>query len=736
MNSLIKKSDYFLKNTENLTRDDIFSLQEIIREHNSLYYNSQDPVITDREYDDLFKILKSLEEKYNVFDPNSPTKRIDVLVGNQFQKWTHISPMISLDNTYDTEDILDFEKRIRNILKSEIELHYIIELKFDWLGTSITYKNGKLLRALTRGNWVEGEDITVNALQINSIPKEIPFISDDEIEIRWEVVMPFTSFEDTNKKRLASWEKLFANPRNAASGSLRQIDYTVTRDRNLEFFAYSFPYMEDIQEVRSYSEEIDLLSARWFLTSPYFFKAKNIESVANEIIKLTNNKPVFPFDIDWLVLKIDNLSLWQELWTTEHHPRYAIAYKFPATNVRTKVLDIEHSVWRTWVITPIAHLEPVNVSGVVVSRATLHNYDELTKKDVRIGDSVFIVRAWEVIPEVISVIIESRTGKELVVDPPELCPSCQTLIIRDTGKVAWYCPNKKLCPAQTLGSLISFVSKHWANIEWLWDKIIELFIEKWLITDFTSIYKLHNYQDEILSFEWFKDKKLNNILDEVDKSRAMPLANFFVALWIPQVGRKTAKTLVNYLVANGKLDEIYQMKNEEWKIKNLPSIVISSEMKWNEMESRDLKEWRMKNDTLAIAFKNVFDKLEFEELQNIRDIWPVGAHSIVYYFEEFSELVYNLLLELNISLPIMSNQTDWWSGKLAWKSFCVTGSFPNISRDEIHKIIEENVWETRTSVTKNLTYLIVWSEAWSKLTKATELWVAILTIEEFMEMVG
>lgn len=720
MKNLIEKTNFYLSNLANLWETDIVWLQEVIRFHNELYYKNEAPIISDKEYDDLFKLLKNLEEKYNVFDSNSPTKRIDVLISNQFNKWVHKSPMISLDNTYDTEDILDFEKRILNILKKEIVIPYIIELKFDWLWVSLTYKSWKLIKALTRGNWIEWEDITINALQITSIPKEIPLELDEEVEIRWEVVMPIKSFEDLNKSRLESWEKLFANPRNAASGSLRQIDYEVTKSRNLEFFAYSFPFLEWKTKtltvkwkevlINTYYNYSKLLESLGFHISPYLFRAKNISEVASEIEKLTNNKPQFWFEIDGLVMKVDNLSLWQTLWATEHHPRYAIAYKFPALNVRTQVLDIEHSVWRTWIITPIAHLEPVNVSWVVVRRATLHNYDELTKKDVRIGDSVFIVRAGEVIPEVISVIVESRTGDETVVNPPEFCPSCNTRVVKDEWKVAWYCPNKKWCPAQTLGSLISFVSKVWANIEWLGDKIIEIFIDKWYITDFSSIYKLVRYRDEILTLEWFKDKRIQNILDEVELSRNIPLNNFFVALWIPQIGKKTAKTLLNFLTTRGKLDEIFTYRQDK----------------------EFSQEFRSEQSRL---FLEVFDSLNSEELETIKDIWPVGAHSIVYYFEEYRELVRDLLLEINFTLPKQVDISLLSDSKIAGKSFCVTWSFSNISRDEIHKIIEDNWWETRTSVSSNLTYLIAWESAWSKLKKAQDLWIQILSLDEFMEMV-
>ncbi|EKD29253.1 MAG: hypothetical protein ACD_78C00464G0010, partial [uncultured bacterium (gcode 4)] len=419
---LLVQTTHLLSNISSLKESDIPALVEILREHNRLYYSEQSPIISDREYDALFQALKNLEEQYSTVDMLSPTKRIDVLVSSQFQKWLHAWPMISLDNTYDEKDLLDFEKRIRNVLKSDKILWYFMELKFDGLGLSLTYRNGELVRALTRGNGVEGEDVTINALQIENIPKTIPF--QEEVEIRGEVVLPISEFNRINRERMETGEKVFSNPRNAASGSLRQLDYTITASRNLAFYAYSFPYLEEqvtnrnwmvvdemekrewktesgnMDKIFTYHQYLAILESYGFTITPYLFYAENIENLAKEVHRLWENRPVFDFEIDGLVVKLAKLSLWNTLGTTEHHPRYAIAYKFPAIHVRTKLLSIEHSVGRTGIITPVAILEPVNVGGVTVSRATLHNYDELAKKGVMEGDQIFIVRAGEVIPEV------------------------------------------------------------------------------------------------------------------------------------------------------------------------------------------------------------------------------------------------------------------------------------------------------------------------------------------------
>ncbi|OIO75966.1 DNA ligase (NAD(+)) LigA [Candidatus Gracilibacteria bacterium CG1_02_38_174] len=692
-----------------MSESDIVSLQEILREHNRLYYTEQSPIISDSEYDRLFQTLKNLEEQYGIWDIKSPTKRIDVLVSSQFQKGLHTWPMISLDNTYDENDIADFEGRIRNILRQKnleignndgipyFPLSYAMELKFDGLGLSLTYRDGELVRALTRGNGVEGEDVTINALQIKSIPRSIPFTS-REVEIRGEVVLPISEFTRINRERMETGEKVFSNPRNAASGSLRQLDYTITASRKLAFYAYSFPYAETEEgrkdlNITTYRDYLSLLESFGFTKTPYIYSARNLEELQSEIHRLTLSRPVFDFEIDGLVIKLNSLSLWYMLGTTEHHPRYAIAYKFPAIHVRTKLLAIVHSVGRTGVITPVAILEPVNVGGVTVSRATLHNYDELAKKGVMEGDQVFIVRAGEVIPEVIGPIVEVRDGTEKSIIPPTACPSCGTPLVRDAGKVALYCPARATCPMQTSGALKSFAGKHGANILTLGDKIIYIFIEQGFLTDFISLYHLGEWSDKILALEGFKEKKLQNILESIETSRNMPLANFFVALGIPQVGRKTGKLLAKYV--NEKI-----------------------------MGNREL-------------IGEVCFHLTYEELEQIHDVGPATAGSIVYYFEENREMITGLLEEVH---PVISSfESDNREGeelKLTGKSFCVTGSFESISRDEIHTFIEQNDGEVRTSVSPKLNYLIVGSDAGSKKAKAEELGVKILDLEELYELVG
>lgn len=372
------------------------------------------------------------------------------------------------------------------------------------------------------------------------------------MEIRGEVVLPNDEFDRINSERAEKGEKLFSNPRNAASGSLRQIDYHITKSRNLKFFAYSFPYLETEKGrtelvARTYTDYLDTLKSFGFTTTPYGFVANTLDDLLAEVGILTERRPAFGFEIDGLVIKLQDLSLWSALGTTEHHPRYAIAYKFPATNVRTTVEGIEHSVGRTGIVTPVALLAPVNVGGVTVGRATLHNYDELQKKGIRIGDQVFIIRAGEVIPEVVSVITEARTGSEQEVIIPVICPVCSTTLRRDTGKVALYCPARHTCPAQIQGKLEVFVGKHGMNIDGFGKKLVELFLDLGWITDFVSVYHLGDHRDVMLTLEGFKEKSVGNLLEAIESSRKVELASLLVALGIPQVGKKTGKMLAKYV---------------------------------------------------------------------------------------------------------------------------------------------------------------------------------------------
>lgn len=652
-----------------------------------------------------------------MLDTDSPTAQLAILASEQFQKVQHKYPMISLDNTYSIEDVRDFEQRMRNMLREKApkEFAYYVQPKYDGLGLAIVYRYWKLEQAITRGNGIEGEDVTLGWFEIQNIPRNISALKKIErMEIRGEVMMSRTVFDQVNHERLEDWEKLFANPRNAASGSLRQLDPLITRSRNLQFFAYSIPQLESFRSddkniPATYNSLLDLLSIWWFERVDFpFSRVSGLEELLKIIEKETKNRVEhFDFDIDGMVLKLDNMILWDDLGRTEHHPRYAIAYKFPAKQVRTRVSSIEHSVGRTGTVTPVANLEPVEVSGVIVRRATLHNYDELAKKWVREGDQVFIMRAGEVIPEIVSVITDIRDGTEKIIIPPEVCPICSTKLNQDEWKVAIFCPNKH-CPAKILGQLEMFVSRQALNIDGLGPRQIEDFLEQWWITDFASVFQLGNFRNEILGLDGYQEKSVQNLIDSLEKSRNTTLDRMLVGLGIPNVGKKTGKQIASVIARH---DHAHEQSKDSWLITGmLPSL-----------------QWR--NHGIIWSLFSITE----EELLEVKDIGPETARSFVEYMNSNRELVERLCNELHILSWITAQDSELQASEIFGKSFCVTGTFENLSRDEIHEIIEKNGGEVRTSVSSKLDYLVAWESAGSKLAKANEYGVQVLNIDEFLQ---
>ncbi len=726
VNTLLEKSNYFLnKNKDEIMVFEVNDLQKLLKEHSNLYYNKENPVISDFEYDELFKKLVFLENKFDI--KTKTTEKVWAsVIESTFAKVPHSRPMISLDNTYNEEDLNDFDERVRKIVNNNIvipassfvipaeagiyknvnplnlnneanannklidselnpewrnvfqRLDYTLEFKFDWLGVELIYKNWKLIQAITRWNWVEWEDITENVMQISNIPKTINY--KETLEVRWEVILPISSFNKLNAEALENWTKIFANPRNAASWSLRTLDISVTKKRNLKFFAYDLANFEEfrIKEKKdTYFDVIKDLEKLWFEITSYFKVCNWIEKVIKEIDNFWDTKKTIDFDIDGLVLKVNNISLWNTIWFTEHHPRYAIAYKFPAELVRSRILSIEHSVGRTGTITPVANLEAVNVGWVIVRRATLHNYDEVEKKWVMIWDQVWIKRAWEVIPEVVAPIVESRNGEEIKVEIPTECPICSWKVVRDDEKIRYYCTNKYWCKAQVAGSLIYAVGKTWFNIDWFWEKQVILFLEKWFISDLVSIFSLKDKKDELLNLGWFKEKSINNLFEAIEKAKKQSIVSFLTALWIEWVGKKTAKTLA----------KIFE-KNED-----------------------------------LIDFKYTLD-----DLLRLEDFWPETSESVLEYFN--NDLNKENLKKLLEIIDIKFEKVNVQEGKFAWKRFWVTWSFEWFTREQIIEIIEKEGWEFIWSVSKKLDFLIAWKDAWSKLKKAQELGVRVVGLEE------
>lgn len=680
MNELELSKHYLTLDINDFVIFDTEKLANLLEYHSDLYYNKEKPIISDYEYDQLFKKLQILEEKFGIKEGQTHKVWSDITTST-FTKVAHSRPMISLDNTYNEEDLRDFDLRIKRVLALDFSnnIPYVIEFKFDWLWIELIYKNWELVQAITRWNWIEWEDVTQNVKTIKNIPKTISY--KDHLEVRWEVVMPISSFEELNANALKSGWKVFSNPRNAASGSLRLLDASITAWRNLKFFAYDLANFEDFrikEEKTTYFDVIKDLESFWFEISSYFLQCKNIDEVIKNIDNFWDIKEKIDFDIDGLVIKVDNVLLWQDIGFTAHHPRYAIAYKFPAEILTTKILSVEHQVWRTGTITPVANLEPIFIWWVIVKRATLHNYDEIKNLWVMVWDNIFIKRAWEVIPKIVWVIKETRNGNETEIKIPEICPSCGTWLLRDNEKVRFYCPNHLNCPEQIKQKLIHSVWKQGLNIDWLWSEQVELFLEKWFIWDLWDIFTLENKKDLILSLPGYKEKSVNNLLNAIKNAKSQKIVNFLVALNIPGIWPQSAKEL---------------------------SRIISSN-----------------DDLLEFSFS-------LETLSNLQDIWEETAKNIYNFFNYiWNKILIKKLLE-HIEIEYRE-EIIWW--KYMWKKMCITWSFEGFSRDELVEKLEKMWWSFVSSVSKNTDFLLAWEKAGSKLDKASSLWVQVITLEEFL----
>jgi len=677
---------YLKKDLEDFSLEETKKLQELIKYHSDLYYNKEEPIISDFEYDKLFEKLAFLEEKFNI-----KSKQTSLVWANinesTFEKVKHSRPMISLGNTYNEEDLRDFNDRIIKLSDIKWLVEYILEFKFDWLGVELIYKNWELVQAITRWNGIEWEDVTVNVMQIENIPKIISYKK--HLEVRGEVVMPISVFNDINEKAKKEGTKVFSNPRNSASGSLRMKDVSVTKERKLQFFAYDLANFDEYRLDKNLWEYYDVIKGiekLWFSVSSYFLKLNWIDEVINAIKNFSDIKKTIDFEIDWLVLKVNDISLWQKIGFTEHHPRYAISYKFPAEVFTTKILSVDHQVGRTGTITPVANLNPVNMWWAIIRRATLHNYEEVENLDVRIWDTVFIKRAWEVIPKIISVVKDWFRDNYEKIEPPKFCPSCETEIKKDNDKVRYYCPNDIDCPAKHHEKLAFAVGKWWFNIDWFWVKQVEIFLREWIIHNLVDIFKISEKKNEILELEWFREKSVNNLIEWVEKAKKVDITTLLTALWISWVGKKTAKTL-------------------------------------------------------AKLFESEYDLVNFsvneELIEKLEDIWPEIAKNVINYFnvDSHKRILKELVQILDITYFKEKNIEN--ESIFTGKKMCITWSFElewkKISRDELIKKLEDVWGEFVNSVSKNLDYLLAWEKAWSKLEKADKLGIKVIDLTFFLK---
>jgi DNA ligase (NAD+) len=649
------------------------SLEETLAYHSRLYYELDSPVMQDEEYDFLFRRLVELEESYpELASKNSPTKRVGGKVSEKFEKVRHEVPMDSFGDIFSEEEIYDFVGKIK---KEYPEADFIVEKKFDGLSVSLEYEDGLFKRGLTRGDGVFGEDVTENIKTVKSVPLELNE-KVGKLLVRGEVYMPRKVFAKLNEKREQNGEKHFANPRNAAAGSLRQLDSGVCASRGLEIFVFNLQSFEDMPD--RHSESLEFLKKLGFTVSPDGVICNTAEEVVEAVRKIGESRPELPYDTDGAVIKVDRLSIRERLGSTSSAPRWAVAYKFPAEIVETVLKDIEIQVGRTGVLTPRAVLEPVRLAGSTVSYATLHNIDFIRERDVRIGDTVKLRKAGDIIPEIISVVPEKRKIDSIPFEMPSTCPSCGEKVHREEGEVAIRCINPD-CTAQLSRSVIHFVSRGAMNIDNLGESVIEQFIEKGIIKGAADLYYLKD--DDIKNLDGLGEKSAKKIIDAIDKSRDAGLEKLLCGLGIRHIGEKAAQSLAS-------------------KFGNIQAIMSAS----------------------------------VEELCSVDDIGQESALSVVRFFSgEHAKLLVERLINAGVSCESKEKQLGT---ELEGKTVVVTGTLPTLKRQEAEALIRAHGGNASGSVSKKTSYLLCGTDAGSKLLKAQALGITIIDEETFLNIIN
>ncbi len=652
---------------------EILELRKEIEEHNRNYYVLDNPTISDYDYDILLHKLIRLEEEHPEFaDDNSPTKRVGGAALKEFEQVVHEIPMQSLGDVFSREEILDFDKRVAQGLEGQ-PYEYVAEMKIDGLSVSLEYENGRFVKGSTRGDGVVGENITENLKTIKSIPLVLPE-DVERLEVRGEVYMPKASFEALNEERKNSNEPLFANPRNAAAGSLRQLDSKITAKRNLDVFIFNI--QQTTKELSTHAEGLEWLKSLGFKVSPRRDVFATMEEAFDEILRIGEERPNLPFDIDGAVVKVNSLRQRDELGTTTKVPKWAIAYKFPAERRETTVEDIIVQIGRTGVITPNAVLTPVRVAGSTVSRATLHNEDFIREKDLKIGDRVLIQKAGDIIPEVVEVLKEKRTGAEREFEMPKVCPACGEPLFREEGEAATRCVSTN-CPAQKVRSIIHFASRGAMDIEGLGDAVVEQLVDEGLIRNTADLFYLE-FMD-LVGLDRFGEKSAQNLIDAIEKAKQNPLDKLLCGLGIRLIGAKAAKNIAQHF---GNMDSIMSATVED-----------------------------------VSAIDDVGDKM---------------AESLVHYLSEPETKA--LIERMKIAGVNMIAEERPTGGNFEGKTFVLTGTLPTLKRSEAQKLIEDNGGKVSGSVSKKTDFVVAGEEAGSKLDKANALGVAVITEEELLEM--
>lgn len=648
-----------------------------INYHSNKYYNDDAPEISDYEYDNLMKeLIKIEEENPQIKRADSPSSRVGGKPLDKFTQITHKIPMLSLSNAYSDKDLKDFDKRVRELAEDSVE--YVVEFKIDGLSVGLTYKNGVFEKGATRGNGVVGEDITENLRTVKTIPLKIN--DTEEVVVRGEVYISKQNFEKINELQEEQGLQLFANPRNLAAGTLRQLDSKLTAKRPLDIFIFNLEYIENTN-LKSHSESLEYLKNLGFKVSTDYKVCSNIEGVIEHIEYWTENRSELPFEIDGMVIKVNDLQQREVMGYTAKSPRWAIAYKFPAEQKKTKLIDIIVEVGRTGTITPTAILEPVRLAGTTVSRATLHNEDYINEKDIKIGDTVLVQKAGDIIPQVVQVVKDDRDGNEIEFKFPDKCPVCSEPTVRLEGEAAVKCINIS-CPAQIRRGIIHFASRDAMNIEGLGESIVGLLLDNNIIKDIADLYYIK--KEDVINLERMGEKSAENLIKAIEKSKQNELYRLINGLGIKYIGVKGAKVLAKNF---DSLDEII----------NADAV----------------------------------------QLTNLEEFGDIMANSVVEFFKEEKNMtVINKLKEAGVNTESIKNKDESIVNIFEGMKIVLTGTLPTLKRNDAKEMIEARGGKATSSVSKSTTFVLAGEEAGSKLTKANELGVKVIDEAKFLDILN
>lgn len=667
----------------NPIKNRVEEITNLINKYDKAYYQDSESLISDREYDILLAELTQLEKgNPDLLSPNSPTQRVGGEPIKEFETVQHQIPMLSLSNSYSTEEMLDFDRKVHDVLDNSA-CKYFCELKFDGVAISLIYKAGKLERAVTRGDGTQGDDVTHNVRTIRTLPLEIkPINGMSDFEVRGEIYMLDSDFQKLNEARSELGEKTYANPRNTTAGSLKQLDSKNVADRKLQVTCYNLS-SNDLK-LKNHSNNLELLSEMGFPVSKYSQLCNNIDEVQSFIAEWDSKRTTLPFQIDGIVVKIDSLKQQEELGFVARSPKWAFAFKYEAESALTSLNDITLQVGRTGVVTPVAELEPVFLSGSTISRATLHNYDFINEKDIRIGDKVFIEKGGEVIPKVVSVDLKSRSSDSVEYLFPQICPCpLQSPLHRPEGEVHHYC-NAANCPWQLKRKIEHFASRNAMNIDGLGEKVVHQFVDLGYISNIADLYEIDNFKEEILQLDGWGGKSYDKLISGLEQSKTQPFHKVLFAIGIRFIGETSAKLLVK-------------------TFKDIDSIIAA----------------------------------DIDTLCSVREVGDKMAVTLIDHFSDLTEIeLINRLKSYGLQFALSEKELEASSDELAGKTFVFTGELNKFGRKEAAEIIEKLGGKEIKSVSKNTNYLVVGDSPGSKYEKALKLGVEILNEEEFINLIN